>query len=130
MIFFSYWRQGLFLERFSLTLFSVKKVTGAVSSCSSSSFCHFGTVDFIPLNCFSEIRSSEIIPSCFPCELFSYYSSVRFLLYSLLLSLMFMMDPSLAPCWCVRPQGFTDLSHRAQDLMWLWSALPCSPLLP
>lgn len=132
VIFFFCWRHGLFLERFSLTPFLCKEITVVISSCSSSSFCHFGEVDFIRLIAslkFTPLKSSGPGPA-FPANAFSCYSGVCFLLFSFLLSLMFIPDPSLVPCWCVRPRSFSSLSHWAGDLTWLWSAPPSSHRLP
>lgn len=127
-IFFSCWRQGLFLERFSLTPFSIlkKKITEAILV---QHFCHFGAGDFILVNWLSEIPSSEMIPYCF-----SYYFGdshhLPFILFSLLRLPIFTMDPTLASSWYVHPQGFTDLLCKVQDPMWVWSAPPGIHLLP
>lgn len=60
------------------------------------SFCHFGTADFLLLNRFSEIPSSEIIPYCFS-HYFLDSHRLSFILFSLLTPLIFITDPSLAP---------------------------------
>lgn len=85
-----------FLERFPLTPFSAKHHGSC--SCSTWSFCHFGSVDFILLNRTTEIPSSEIISYCFRYY-FSDSHRLSFLLFYLLLPLILIMDPSLAPSW-------------------------------
>lgn len=118
---FSYWRQGLFLEKFSLTLFSVKKkITVAIISCSKRSFCHFGAVDFILLNRFSEIPSPEIIPYCSSYHFFDSHR-LSFLLFSLLAPLIFITDPSLASSRHPYPQGLFDL-FQVHSLVWVGPA--------
>ena len=93
-------------------------MTVAIISCSKRSFCHFGAVDFILLNRFSEIPSSEIIPYCFSYYFFGSHR-LSFLLFSLLAPLIFITDPSLASSWHLYPQGLFDL-FQVHSLVWVW----------
>lgn len=97
--------------------FLCKKITVAISSCSTWSFCHLGAVDFILLNRFSENPSSEIIPYCFSYYFFDSHR-LSFLLFSLLLPLIFITDLSLAPSWHLHPQGLIDFS-QVHGLRWV-----------
>lgn len=115
----------------------VWNITVAISSSTWSFFlslfffffsCHFASVDFTLLNRPSEIPASEIT---FYCS--SYYFSddhhLLFILFSFLLPLIFIMDPSLAPFWLLHPQGFIDFS-QVQGHLWVWSAPSGNQLLP
>lgn len=97
-----------------------KKITVAIISCSKRSFCHFGAVDFILLNRFSEIPSPEIIPYCFSYHFFDSHR-LSFLLFSLLAPLIFITDPSLASSRHPYPQGLFDL-FQVHSLVWVGPA--------